>query len=68
MAGNVPMPLRKSVTMRILENADITDARIAFQQQNARKEKRSSRAMIQISSSLIMRGAKLFNTGGGKLL
>ena len=66
--NNVSQVIRKSTTRRILENADITDARVAFQIQHARQEKRQSTAIINDSSRLILKGAKLFNTGGGALL
>ena len=66
--NNNPQALRLSTTERVMQNADITDARVAFTIQEARKEKRQSKALIINSSDLIMKGAKLFNTGGGKLL
>ena len=66
--NDVSQAFRQSLTRRILENADITDARVAFEIKHARQEKRISRAIINDSSKLILKGAKLFNTGGGALL
>ena len=66
--NNVPQALRNSTTERVMQNSDITDARVKFTIREAQIEKRKSRAMINHSSDLIMKGAKLFNTGGGKLL
>ena len=60
--------LADNLTKRIIQNADITDARLCHQQKESRITTRSSRHTIMKAHHLILKGAKLFNTGGGRLL
>ena len=60
--------MSESVAKRILQNADILDARMKFANKNARHEKRISAHNIVKSANLVFKAAKLFGTGGGNLI